>query len=84
MGVTRPPSSPPRVASSQSRGMGSLLSGTSISGCMSKCLRAEGGLPSSLSQQPPPAQVTFDCEGEGDAVLRVGDTEMGLTLLHDA
>jgi hypothetical protein len=64
-GVTRPPSSPPQAASSQTQGVGSLLLGPSIGKCMSKCLRAEGGLPSGLSQQPPPTQVTSNREGEG-------------------
>jgi hypothetical protein len=64
--------------------MGPLLSGPIISECPSKCLRAEGGSPSNLSQQPPPMQVTSDCKGEGDAFLRVGEREMSLTLLRDS
>jgi hypothetical protein len=79
--VNRPPSSPPCVASSRPRGMGSLLSGPLI--CerrRSKHLRAEGGPPSSLSWQTPPVEVTSDHVGEGDAFLQVGEREMGSTL----
>jgi hypothetical protein len=57
--------SPPRAASSRPRGIGSLLSGTSIGEHRLKRLRAEGGSPIGLSQQPPPTQVTSDHEGEG-------------------
>jgi hypothetical protein len=53
------------------------VSGLSIDECQSKCLRAEGGPPSDLAQQPLPTQVTYNCEREGDAFLQMGVRAMG-------
>jgi hypothetical protein len=44
----------------------------------------EGGLPSDLFGQPPPAWVTPDHEGEEDPFICVGEREMGSTPLRDA
>jgi hypothetical protein len=41
-------------------------------------------VPSDLSEQPPPAQVTPDREGVEDPFIGAGEREMGSTPLRDA
>jgi hypothetical protein len=52
-GATWPPSPPHRVSSSLSQGVGSQQRGPLVGECLSKCFRAAGEPPSSLSEQPP-------------------------------
>jgi hypothetical protein len=82
-GVTLLPLSPPCVVSSQPRGMASLLTATLIGEHRSKHLRVEGGPPSGLFKQPPPARVTLDREGVEDPFVGAGEREMGSTPLRD-
>jgi hypothetical protein len=65
--VTWPPSPPPHVSSSQSRGVGSQQAGPLVGEHRSKHFRAMGEPPSGLSEQPPSAWVASDHEGEEGA-----------------